>query len=108
MAVESAADRATFTSTDEFGDAAVYTPVGGPAAPGIAGIFDDPSRTAAVGVMDLGTVDARPSFFCAEADLPGAADADAGDGLVVLGRSFTVTSIEPDGQGFVLIRLGAA
>jgi hypothetical protein len=40
MTVETPADRLTFLSPAEFGDTATYTPAGGPAVPGIAGIFN--------------------------------------------------------------------
>lgn len=107
MAVESAADRAVFVSTDDFGASAVYTPAGGAASDAIAGIFDRPSM--AVEMTEAASIDARPTFWCREADLPDGAEGDAGDELVVTGEStFTVWSIEPDGQGFVLLRLGAS
>lgn len=107
MPIESAADRAVFVNADEFGTTAVYTPAGGAASDPIAGQFDDPSRSAAVSDV-LATIDARPTFFCAVSALPDAADGDTGDQLDVAGGgSFEVTSIEPDGTGMVLLRLGA-
>lgn len=108
MPVESAADRAVFLSADEFGATAVYTPFGGAASPAFAGLFDDPSRAAASLGGLVSTVDARPSFFCAEVDLPDGASGDASDQLAIDGAgAFEVTSIEPDGAGMVLLRLGA-
>lgn len=106
MAVESAADRAAFISSAEFGASAVYTPTAGAASDPIDGLFDNPSRSAAIG--DIGAIDAAPSFFCRASDLPTAAVGDAGDSLVVDGDgSYQVTAIEPDGAGMVLLRLGA-
>lgn len=107
MAVESAADRAAFVSTDEFGASAVYTPVGGAASDPIEGIFDKPSI--AVEMTEAASIDARPTFWCREADLPDGAEGNAGDALAVTGEgTFTVWSIETDGQGFALLRLGAS
>lgn len=106
MPVESAVDRATFLNADEFGAEGVYTPAGGVASGPISGIFDRPSIAA--GINDAATVDARPTFCCQADALPTAADADAEDRLDVTGEgAFTVFSIEPDGTGMVLLRLGA-
>ena len=107
MAVESAADRAMFVNADEFGVTAVYTPFGGAASEPFSGQFDDPS-IAATPFGQVATIDARPSFFCAEADLPDGAAGDASDQLAIVGgRTLQVLSIEPDGTGMVLLRLGA-
>lgn len=105
MPIESAADRAVFTSPDEFGDVGTYVSAGG--SKDITGIFDDPSTSTQLN--EAVTVDSRPTFMCAENDLPDDADADAENGFSVMGGgSFVVTSIEPDGQGMVVLRLGAA
>lgn len=107
MPIEDAADRAQFVNADEFGVTAIYTPAGGAASDPIAGQFDDPSISATP-FGQVATIDARPSFFCAAADLPGAAAGDAGDQLAISGGdTFQVVSIEPDGAGMVLLRLGA-
>lgn len=104
MPVESAADRAVFTSPNDFGDVGTYASVGG--SKDISGIFDDPSTSTSFN--EAVTVDSRPTFFCAESDLPADADAEAEDQIDVAGRgNFSVTSIEPDGQGMVVLRLGA-
>ncbi|WP_262048654.1 hypothetical protein [Bradyrhizobium sp. Bra78] len=106
MPIESDADRAVFFSADEFGASAVYTPAGGAASDPFDGIFDRP--TIGEPLNEVSTVDARPTFCCRASALPGAAVGDAGDQLAVAGAgTFEVVSIEPDGTGMVLLRLGA-
>ena len=113
MPVESAADRLSFVSPDEFGEAATYTPAGGAATPGIAGIFNDGQFSAFVG--DRGAVsDSQPSFTCRSADLPvGAAGGDVGDTLALAASNthppltFRVVDLQPDGAGITTILLGA-
>lgn len=107
MAVESASDRAVFVNSDDFGASAVYTPAGGAASDPFNGVFDRPSM--AVEMNEASTIDARPTFWCREDDLPNDAEGDDGDTLAVSGEgTFTVFSIETDGQGFALLRLGAS
>ncbi|WP_146101308.1 hypothetical protein [Bradyrhizobium sp. AC87j1] len=106
MPIESAADRAVFVSAADFGALATYAPAAGGGSTAVAGIFDRPTIDAALN--EAASLDARPTFLCQQADLPGAADSDAGDQLTVAGvGAFEVLSIEPDGQGMVLLRLGA-
>ncbi|WP_439363084.1 hypothetical protein ACNJYD_19850 [Bradyrhizobium sp. DASA03005] len=106
MPIETAADRATFLNVDEFGAQGSYAPVAGGGAVALPGIFDRP--TIATALNDAASLDARPTFLCRQADLPATADGDAGDQLAVTGvGAFEVTSIEPDGQGMALLRLGA-
>ncbi|MBR1170535.1 head-tail joining protein [Bradyrhizobium liaoningense] len=106
MPVESAADRAVFVSAADFGALATYAPAAGGGATTLPGIFDRPTIAAALN--DAASLDARPTFLCRQADLPATADADAGDQLTVTGvGAFEVTSIEADGQGMALLRLGA-
>ncbi len=103
MPIETADDRAVFTSPNDFGDVGVYASTGG--VKDVAGIFDDPSTSTSFN--EAVTVDSRPTFFCAESDLPDDADAAGEDQIDITGRgSFAVTSIEPDGQGMVVLRLG--
>ncbi|WP_440640274.1 head-tail joining protein [Bradyrhizobium sp. PUT101] len=107
MPIETAADLAVFLNADEFGAEGVYTPAGGVASNPFAGIFDRPSISTELN--QVASIDARPTFFCREVDLPAAADGDAGDRLAVAGvGSFEVVAIEPDGQGMALLRLGAS
>ena len=110
MGVETAADRAVFVNTDDFGATGVYTPAGGGPSDDIAGIFDDPTRS--VDINEAASIDARPTFCCREDDIPDGAVGDAGDEIEITvdGQdmgTFKVWSIEPDGQGFALLRLGA-
>jgi hypothetical protein len=107
MPVESTADRAVFVNPDEFGAVAIYTAAGGAASLPFAGQFDDPSIAA--DMNDAPSIDARPTFLCRAIDLPLGASGDAGDSLQVAAEgTFEVVSIEPDGTGMVLLRLGAA
>lgn len=107
MGIESASDRAVFVNSDEFGAVGVYTPAGGAASAAFAGQFDRPTLDLAF--EGAGAIDARPTFFCAAEDLPGAALGDAGDALVVTGEgSFEVIALKPDGTGMMLIILGKA
>ncbi|MDA9499281.1 head-tail joining protein [Bradyrhizobium sp. CCBAU 11357] len=106
MPIETAADRLAFLSVDEFGAEGSYAPAAGGGATTLPGILDRPTIAAALN--DAASLDARPTFLCRQADLPATADADAGDQLTVTGvGAFEVTSIEPDGQGMALLRLGA-
>jgi hypothetical protein len=108
MPVESADDRAVFLDAAEFGAEGVYTPFGGAASAAFAGVFDRPSIAAAMGEASVLSIDARPTFCCRESDLPDGAAGDASDQIAVTGEgTFEVISIEPDGQGMALLRLGA-
>ncbi|MHB0784431.1 head-tail joining protein [Bradyrhizobium sp. 5.13L] len=106
MPIETAADRLAFLGVDEFGAEGSYAPAAGGGATTIAGIFDRPSISA--DLNQVASIDARPTFYCRHADLPAGADGDAGDQLTVAAvGAFEVVSIEPDGQGMALLRLGA-
>ncbi|WP_025036135.1 head-tail joining protein [Bradyrhizobium sp. DOA9] len=106
MPIETAADRLVFLDVDEFGDEGVYTPSGGIASEPFPGIFDRP--TIAVALNDAASLDARPTFFCRQSDLPATANGGVRDQLTVAGvGAFEVASIDPDGQGMALLRLGA-
>src|SRR4051794_17671572 len=107
MPVETAADRAVFVNASEFGATASYVLAGGAASAAFAGIFDDPSREASLDGA-VTTIDPAPTFFCQVANIPGGADTEAGDQLTVTGAAtYRVIAIEPDGTGWVLLRLGA-
>jgi hypothetical protein len=109
MTVESSADRLTFLLPAEFGDTATYTPAGGPATPGITGIFNRPHIDTSVSVspFDVTTSDTRPTFICRSADLPPAAQGgDAGDTLTIGANTYHVLDLQPDGTGFTVIELG--
>jgi len=110
MTVESLADRLTFLSPADFGAIATYTPAGGPAVPGIAGIFNRPHVDTSVSVspFDVTTSDARPTFLCRTADLPPAARGgeEAGDTLTVGTETYRVIDLQPDGTGMTVVKLG--
>jgi hypothetical protein len=107
MAVESADDRLSFLSDDEFGDEATYTLAAGGVTSGIKGIFDGPHLD--VQFENAPVSDRRPSFLCRSADLPdGAADGDAGDTLAVRGATYRVIDLQPDAQGMTLLTLGTS
>ncbi len=100
MAVESAADRAEFVSTDEFGETATYTLAAGGTS-SVDGIFYEP---VAEGVgMNPSLATTRPTFQCRTADLP--SGAKAGDTLAVSGRTFRVLDV-PDQADMTVIALG--
>jgi hypothetical protein len=105
MPIEIDSDRAIFFHPDEFGTSALYAPAEGVAV-ALDGIFDRP--TIGSGINDVVTLDSRPTFLCCLIDLPVGVDGETGDQLTVDGETFAVTSIEPDGQGMALLRLGAA
>ena len=102
MAVETAADRAIFFDTDDFGSAATYTPSGG-AASTVNGIFDREYFAADSG----GTVDfaiEQPRFVCRTADVSAAAE---GDALVVNSTNYLIKVVEADGTGVTTLVLEA-
>lgn len=101
MAVESTSDRATFVSTDEFGDAATYTLAGG-GVTALSGIFSTPWAEGHRNTPGLAT--AKPEFVCRTADLP--AGAKPGDTLAVAGFTHRVLQLRPDQTGMTEIALG--
>lgn len=108
MPAETATDRLTFLGADDFGAEAIYTPVGGAAVPGIAGIFDRPHVSRDFGGVGGPISTAAPTFICRSADLPAAAvGGDAGDTLTVDAVVYRVADLAPDGTGFTVIMLAA-
>lgn len=99
MAVESAADRAVFFDTDEFGTAATWTPSGGSAAT-VNGVFD--SEYQEVGVSQVGVALAQPRFVCRTADASTAAE---GDTLLVGSTTYTIRVVQADGTGLTTMVL---
>ena len=100
MPVESAADRAAFFDTDEFGEAATMT-IGISAPVTVNGVFENEF----VGVETGAGVPVemtRPVFTCREADVPSIAH---GDTVVIDSVSRKVRGIEPDGTGIVRLIL---
>ena len=96
MAVESAADRAAFVNSDEFGKVAVYTTITGRVYPDIDGILDKGFAEAGT-VEGVGVASTEPRFTCRTADLP--SEARDGDQLVVDGVTYTVKVRELDDTG---------
>lgn len=95
MSVESAADRAAFFNTDEFGASATVTPNGSPSRT-INVIFDAAARDE-VGVILAGTqITARTSDTSDLAD---------GDAVVVNGETYTLREVRADGTGVSLLIL---
>lgn len=100
MAVESAADRAAFFATDDFGTAATYRPqVGGPQT--VNGIFDAPFRAAEL-EAEVGVETTSPTFACRTADLP---HPEHGAVLSVDGTDYVIVGVHPDGTGVTLLML---
>ena len=94
MAIETAADRAAFLDSDEFG--AVVT-VAGVSVPGI---FD--AAYLAEDILGAGLQGASPRLTCRTADVAGAAE---GAAVVVDGAAYTLRRQEPDGTGMTVLIL---
>ena len=96
MAVESAADRAEFVSTDDFGVAATYN-----GSTTVNGIFDNEYLEAIEGAL-VGVEASQPRFTCRTADVSSAAH---GDTLAIAGVTYNVVGVEPDGTGMTTLEL---
>jgi len=100
MAVETAADRAIFLNTDDFGVAASYTPAGGSATT-VNGIFDNEYfETDAGGEVAFALQ--QPMFHCRTADVASAAE---GDAITISGTDYIVRNVRPDGTGMTMLML---
>ncbi len=99
MAVESAADRAAFVDTDEFGVAATYT-AAGQAAVSLNGILDEPTEDR-LGGAGPGLRSNVAIFTVRTADLPGDARSGerSGDRLVIASRTFRPQGFDRDVTG---------
>lgn len=93
MAVESAADRAIFVATDDFGSTATYTPAGG-APVSLSIILDQPHS-----LGDLGALGALQIGWVATARADDMASPMKGDSLVVGARTFVIQRAEQDISG---------
>lgn len=102
MAVESAADRLVFLSTDDFGVTAAYVQQG-QAAVSIAGIFDNAHLIVDAG--EAGVSGTAPVFTCRDDDLATLAFGAArrGDRLTISGVTYIVTDPQPDGTGMTTL-----
>lgn len=96
MAVESAADLASFFDTGEFGVTASWTPSGG-SAQSIAGLL---IRTDIDELDGSGAAQSsrRPVFQCRSADVTGIA---YGDALTVSGTGYTVAGLDYSDDGAI-------
>lgn len=104
MAVETAADRAAFCNSDEFGDAADYQLGVGGSKP-VSGIFDNGDGVLSVG--DAGVVSVSPRFICPTASLP--AGYAEGDTLTIGSVDYTIASPPlDDGTGMTEFELELA
>ena len=102
MPVESEADRAVFTNADEFGVELVWEgaalPI--PGLPARGTLRQDPHGDGP------GFLNRNASVKVSEALIPpGAAAGEDGDEVTFGSQTFTVVAIEPDGTGFVVVRL---
>lgn len=104
MAVESAADRAVFVNTDDFGVASSYTLAAGGSASTINGIFDNQYAEIEVEV-DIGVASTGPAFTCRTADLP--TGYGPGDSIVISGTTYKVRVVKSDGTGMTVLKLEA-
>ncbi len=100
MGVESDTDRAGFFDLADFGVAATFTPSGGDPV-SVNGIFDN-EFAAALNGFEVEVESRSPGFMCRASDVLVVAH---GDALVIEGVGYTVTGIEPDGQGMILLAL---
>lgn len=102
MPVESAADRATFLSADEFGVTATYTPAAGGDSSEINGIFD--KEYVEINVeSEAAVAGTHPMFHCRTADLTDGGSFD--DTLVIDGTTYLAKHIRPDGTGMTQLFL---
>jgi hypothetical protein len=93
-------DLASFFDVNEF--ASVGQWIVGTSTSEVIGLFDSPYARAALSVP--GFESARTTFTGVEADFPGVAH---GQALSILGTSYTIRGIEPDGSGVVRLVLQA-
>jgi len=93
-------DLAGFFDVNDF--ATVGQWVNGTSTASVVGLFDSPYARAALSIP--GFESARTTFIGVEADFPGVAH---GQTLAVLGTSYTIRGVEPDGSGVVRLILQA-
>lgn len=101
MSVETAADRAGFTATDEFGESVTWTVSGGSPVPVPVVIEEGERSDGGYGETPL-QIGAAQLTLAAE-DLP--SGAAVGDSVVKGSETFTVRAIYPDGTGMVEVEL---
>lgn len=103
MGIESAADRLTFLSVDDFGVTATYAPVSSPSTTSsVIGIFD--AAHLAVDVSSGVPVSSvNPVFTCRTSDLTGGGN--AGDLFTINGTAYQARDVQPDGTGMTVVEL---
>ncbi len=94
MGVESAADRLSMLSTDDFGTAAT---IGGST---VYGIFDDAYTGVNQATGEVAT--SAPQFLCRTADV---ASVVQGTTITINSIVYKCVNIEPDGTGMTMIQL---
>lgn len=115
MPVETAADRLTFLSADEFGCEVTYTPVGGGLPLTVVGVFDSDFIAVDVG-GEVPAATRQPRLHCRVDDLTlGGKEGDviaitalqlAAAGLDTNSAgSYRVSVVQPDGTGMVTVAL---
>ncbi|MCA9511463.1 MAG: hypothetical protein KC560_12215 [Myxococcales bacterium] len=101
MAVETAADRAGYFDTEDFGVEATVAPVGGGAAYAVRGILDAESNP--LELEGGGFVMARElRFHCATESL---ANPQKGDAITINGTTYTVVWVQDDGANLAELGL---
>lgn len=107
MSVESAADRLTFLSTDDFGVTATYQQQVGPDIE-ITGIFD--RQHLAVEAGESAVTGFAVTFTCRADDLAQLMfnAARQGDQLVIGGERWVIVEAQPDGTGMAVLLLKKA
>tara|TARA_B100000886_G_scaffold30966_1_gene19414 strand:- start:1328 stop:1639 length:312 start_codon:yes stop_codon:yes gene_type:complete len=103
MAVETDTERAIFFNTNDFGDAASYTPQGGSAIT-INGIFDDEDFEVEVG-GEVAVAMEQPRFTCRTSDVSSAAE---GDTININSQNYTIRVVENGGTGVTVLVLEEA
>ena len=103
MAVETDTERAIFFSTNDFGDAASYTPQGGSAIT-INGIFDDETLEVEAG-GEVAVAMEQPEFTCRTSDVSSAAE---GDTININSQNYTIRVVRNDGTGVTVLVLEEA
>ncbi len=103
MGVESAVDRRTFVSADDFGVSVTHTPAGGSPLPPFDAIYDAPVASTELdgGVSVQGSA---PMLTVADDDVTTPINRD--DQIDVPGEgTFVVVTVEPDGTGMLEVKL---
>lgn len=101
--LETAADRAIFLVTDDFGVAATWTHDG--TGTSLNGILNVPWGDGS-GLAEVDHTQTLPAFICRTTDLPSGAGRN--DSLTVDGVAYRVRELRPDGTGMTMTDLELA